>query len=171
MNNYSFLPLQKQIIHVENFIPRKRSCTNVLIFIILPDKMLYFAFWVTYQCISLIEEVSYILCYSYKHFSLNPTFGSKTSTTNGGMSAYQTHPCSRQWSKSCSCPCSPLTMQPLMQFIPEIYQSFTILWQHGGNMSQWQTSPCAMVNFCQNLSVRKLILSPQWGWICVAHCH
>ena len=122
MNNYSFLPLQKQIIHVENFIPRKRSCTNVLIFIILPDKMLYFAFWVTYQCISLIEEVSYILCYSYKHFSFNPTFGSKTGTTNGGkacgclqwMSAHQTRPCSGPW---CNRLCSlPLRFTSPLQF-------------------------------------------------------
>ena len=26
---------------------------------------LYFAFWVTYQCISLLEEVSYVLCDSF----------------------------------------------------------------------------------------------------------
>ena len=112
MNNYSFLPLQKQIIHVESFIPTKCSCTITwprLIFIILPD---IFAFWVTYQCMSFIEEVSYVLCDSYKHFIYNPTFGSKTGTTNGGkacrhlqwMSVHQTRPCSRPWSNSWCCP-------------------------------------------------------------------
>ena len=76
-----------------------------------------FAFWVTYKCISLMEEVSYVLGDSYKHFIFNRTFGSKTGTTNGGkacrrlqwMSAHQTRPCRRQWTRSCSCPqCSSL---------------------------------------------------------------
>ena len=76
-----------------------------------------FAFWVTYKCISLIEEVCYVLGDSCKHFIFNPTLGSKTGTTNGvkacgrlqWISAHQTRPCSRQWTRSCSCPqCSSL---------------------------------------------------------------
>ena len=54
-----------------------------------------FAFWVTYQCISLMEEVSYVLCNSYKHFIFNPTFGSKTGTTNGGKACGRLQWCQR----------------------------------------------------------------------------
>ena len=64
----------------------------------------------------------------------------------------------------------PPTMQLLMKFTFEIYQSFTILWQYGGNMSQWQMALCVTVNFCKNLSLRNIILLPEQKWICAACC-
>ena len=59
---------------------------------------------------------------------------------------------------------------PLMQFTPEIYQSFPILWQHGGSMLQWRMAPCVTANFYKNLSLRKIILSLQQKWICEGCC-
>lgn len=120
MNNYAFLSLKKLIIHVENFIPTKCLCTitwQKLIFIILLDMLfLHFEFWVIYPGISLEEEVSYVLCDCYKSVIFNPTFGFKTSTTNGGkacghlprMSAYQT--------RSCNC-IQPFTQRSTMPFM------------------------------------------------------
>ena len=64
----------------------------------------------------------------------------------------------------------PPTMQLLMQFTPKIYQSFTILWQHGGSMLQWRMAPCVTANFYKNLSLRKIILSLQQKWICEGCC-
>ena len=46
---------------------RSYTITWQKLIFILRDMMLflYFAFWVTYQCISLLEEVSYVLCDSF----------------------------------------------------------------------------------------------------------
>ena len=82
-----------------------------------------FAFWVTYKCISLMEEVSYVLGDSYKHFIFNRTFGFKTGTTNGGkacrrlqwMSAHQNTPMQTPMDQIMQLPTMQQSMQPFMQ--------------------------------------------------------
>ena len=57
---------------------------------------LYFAFWVTYQCISLLEEVSYFLCDSFTNilFSL-PDLVPKPACQIAEMHADTNHGCQR----------------------------------------------------------------------------
>ena len=66
-----------------------------LIFIILCDMMLflYFAFWVTYQCISLLEEVSYVLCDSF----INVLFSIPDLVQKPALQMAQEHANPDQW--------------------------------------------------------------------------
>ena len=61
---------------------------------------LYFAFWVTYQCISLLEELSYVLCDSFTNilFSISDLVP-KPACQIAEMQADTNHGCQRQRTK------------------------------------------------------------------------
>ena len=54
---------------------------------------LYFAFWVTYQCISLLEEVSYVLCDSF----INVLFSIPDLVQKPALQMAQEHANPDQW--------------------------------------------------------------------------
>ena len=54
---------------------------------------LYFAFWVTYQCISLLEEVSYVLCDSF----INVLFAIPDLVQKPALQMAQEHANPDQW--------------------------------------------------------------------------
>ena len=83
-------------IHMKTLLFRSYTITwQKLIFIILRDMMLflYFAFWVTYQCISLLEEVSYVLCDSF----INVLFSIPDLVQKPALQMAQEHANPDQW--------------------------------------------------------------------------